>query len=141
VFLDSSCFFALANRNDAYHHEAVAIGTRLINERCQAIATNLVVAATHALFVGRLGHDQASSLLEQIYRSSTIVVRVTVQDEARARDIARQYDDRDFSLIDALSFAVIQRLVWRSPLRSIATSLNTGCESPAKLFASGRGFL
>jgi uncharacterized protein len=110
VFLDASCFLALANQRDSYHAEAVAIWTRLVDERWQAITTNFVVAETHALFIVRLGRGQALSFLERIDASSTTVARVTVQDEARAREIVRRYVDRDFSLTDALSFSVMERL-------------------------------
>jgi predicted nucleic acid-binding protein len=43
-------------------------------------------------------------------RSSTVIVRVRASDERHAREIIATYDDKDFSLIDALSFAVMERL-------------------------------
>jgi predicted nucleic acid-binding protein len=39
-----------------------------------------------------------------------IIVRVTPEDEAKAREITYRYDDKDFSLTDATSFAVMERL-------------------------------
>ena len=38
------------------------------------------------------------------------IIRVREMDEQRARAIIAQYDDKGFSLIDALSFAVMERL-------------------------------
>ena len=38
------------------------------------------------------------------------IVRVEPEDEVRAREIIRRYDDKDFSLTDATSFAVMDRL-------------------------------
>lgn len=43
-------------------------------------------------------------------RSSTIIAPVTARDQRRAREILQRYDDKDFSLTDALSFAVMERL-------------------------------
>lgn len=37
-------------------------------------------------------------------------VHVSAADERRARSIIAQYDDKDFSLVDATSFAVMERL-------------------------------
>jgi uncharacterized protein len=37
-------------------------------------------------------------------------VRVRANDEERARQIIFQYDDKDFSFTDAISFAIMERL-------------------------------
>lgn len=39
-----------------------------------------------------------------------MVLRLDVEDELRAREIVEIYDDRDFSLTGATSFAVMERL-------------------------------
>jgi predicted nucleic acid-binding protein len=38
------------------------------------------------------------------------IERVTAEDEVRARDVLRRYEDKDFSYVDATSFAVMERL-------------------------------
>jgi predicted nucleic acid-binding protein len=38
------------------------------------------------------------------------VIRVRASDEERARDIVYRYTDKDFSLADAISFVVMDRL-------------------------------
>lgn len=48
--------------------------------------------------------------LRQLEQSSTTVERVSIQDESRARSAIYEYDDKDFSLTDATSFTVMQRL-------------------------------
>ncbi|MSQ14282.1 MAG: hypothetical protein EXR50_00235 [Dehalococcoidia bacterium] len=42
-----------------------------------------------------------SRVLEEIDQSPTTIERVSVTDEARAREIIRQYDDKNSSLTDA----------------------------------------
>jgi uncharacterized protein len=114
VFVDTGAFFALYDTSQVDHRSAVLIQRRLGRERWQLITTNLVVAETHALALRRLGRSQAARLLNEIDDSATvgglIYVRVQSEDEARARQIIRQYDDKDFSLTDATSFAVVERL-------------------------------
>ena len=42
--------------------------------------------------------------------SARAVIRAEEGDERRAREIIRRYADKDFSLTDAISFAVMERL-------------------------------
>ena len=69
-----------------------------------------VIAGAHTLLVTRLSRDVAAAVLERIYASNTQVVRATEADERRAREIIWQYSDKDFSLIDAISFVVMRHL-------------------------------
>jgi predicted nucleic acid-binding protein len=110
VLIDTSAFFALTAPRDADHHTALAIQQRLITERWRLYTTNLVVAETHALLLTRLGRTIAFSTLHSIDHSTTTIVRISNADETRAREIISQYDDKDFSLTDATSFAVMERL-------------------------------
>jgi uncharacterized protein len=45
-----------------------------------------------------------------IDRGNTLIIRVSEADERRAREILVRYDDKEFSLTDATSFAVRERL-------------------------------
>jgi predicted nucleic acid-binding protein len=110
VLIDTSAFFALTAPRDDDHHTALAIQQRLISERWRLYTTNLVLAETHALLLTRLGRIIALRTLQRIDHSTTTIVRISVADETRAREIISQYDDKDFSLTDATSFAVMERL-------------------------------
>jgi len=83
---------------------------RLAASRSQLLASNFVIAETHALFVSKLGRRIALRFLDEIDTSGTSIVRVTEPDENTARTILRRYDDKDFSYVDATSFAVMARL-------------------------------
>ncbi len=110
AFLDSSAYLALVNPHDDYHGEARAIWTRLTDEHWRTFTTSFVVAETHALFLARLGHKHATAFLRPVRQSSTTIVRPSMADEGRAYAIVFQYVDKGFSLTDALSFAVMERL-------------------------------
>lgn len=110
VLLDTSGYFALADRRDDHHEEAQAILTTLASVRWQGFTTNYVVAETHALLLNRLNRQIALRFLQQLDRGGTTIVRVNHRDEQRARAIIVRYDDKDFSLTDATSFAVMERL-------------------------------
>lgn len=110
VFLDSSSFLSIVNPYDENHHAARAIWTRLSQEHWMTFTTNFMVAETHALLIVRLNHRRARDFLREIVHSSTVIVRVTPQDEEQGRAIVLKYDDKDFSFTDATSFVVMERL-------------------------------
>ena len=109
TFVDTSAYFAFTSSQDAFHQSAQTIALRLAAERWRLFTTNFVVAETHALLLARLGRVIALNFLREIDRSSTTALRVSPADEERAREILVQYDDKNFSLTDATSFAVMER--------------------------------
>jgi predicted nucleic acid-binding protein len=111
ALIDTSAFFALGDRHNAVYPIARAIQDRLIGGRWRVVTTNFVVAETHALVLARRDRTDAARVLREIDGSKDlVVVRVEEGDERRAREIIYQYTDKDFSLTDATSFAVIERL-------------------------------
>ena len=60
--------------------------------------------------MGKVGRDAARTFLRGFERSRIAVIRPTDEDERHAREIVYRYLDKDFSLTDALSFAVMRRL-------------------------------
>jgi uncharacterized protein len=71
------------------------------------------VAETHALILRRLGHNQAAAFLRESETGDVNVIRATQEDEDSGRSVVLRYNDKDFSLTDAISFAVMERLVLR----------------------------
>lgn len=110
ALLDTSAYFALADLSEQRHSDAETIRNRLMTERWRLYTTNFIVAETHALMLTRLGYHYSMRFLNQLDQSPTTIVRVSTTDERRAREILRQYDDKAFSLTDATSFAVMERL-------------------------------
>jgi uncharacterized protein len=110
VLVDTSAYFALANPRDASHENVRETVVKLTGRGYRTFTTNLILAETHALLLTRVHRALALQLLTEIDNSATIVVRVSVRDEYRAREILRLYGDKDFSLTDATSFAVMERL-------------------------------
>jgi len=74
------------------------------------VTTNFVLVELHALMTNRVAASVATNALFEIEAGDTVIVRVEPEDEAHARRILRQYTDKGFSLLDATSFAVMERL-------------------------------
>lgn len=72
------------------------------------VTTNLVVAETHALLVNRVHRSAALAFLRRVREPRLVLLTSTPELEERAlRDWIERYDDQDFSLADAVSFAVM----------------------------------
>ena len=73
------------------------------------LTTNYIVAETHTLLLNRIGYTTALQVIEELYKSQTRIYRVREAEERKAFDIIRMYADKEFSLIDAISFATMER--------------------------------
>jgi predicted nucleic acid-binding protein len=107
VLADTSANYALLDRSDTNHTRAVALARLMQRRRLTPLLTNFIVGETHGLLLSRLGGGLARRWL---FGNVWPIERVTADDEARARDILRRYEDRTFSYVDATSFSVMERL-------------------------------
>ena len=115
VMADSSFFYALLDKRDAFHDACKQLEEQAEHKQIPIAALNFVVAEAHALILSRLGRDAATAWLE-VVEAIALIERVTVEDEAQAKDIIRRYDDKDFSYTNACCFAVMERLNMRVAL-------------------------
>lgn len=109
IFVDTSAYFALTDRRDENHRVAVRIIHQLVREGTEFLTTNYVVAETHTLLLNRIGYITALQVIEELYKSQTRIYRVKEAEEQRALHIIRTYTDKEFSLVDAISFATMER--------------------------------
>jgi len=110
VLVDSSAFLAVVNTRDEHHQAASAIWSYLAEQRFRLYITNFLIAETHNLFIARLGPHHARAFLQEITESNATIIRVRASDEQQARNIILRHTDKDYSLTDALSFVVMERL-------------------------------
>jgi len=109
LFVDTSAYFALTDQRDENHEAAVRFIHQLIRERAELLTTNYIVAETHTLLLNRIGYAIALQVLEDLYKSQTRIYRVREAEEIKALAIIRRYTDKEFSLVDAISFATMER--------------------------------
>lgn len=115
IFVDTSFWVALRNRRDRHHEQA----TLLVGEH-QAdalITTNHVRGETWTYLRRRAGHRSAVGFLEAIERSPRVrLVVVNEAAEAEALRWLRMHDEREYSFVDATSFATMRQLKIRDAL-------------------------
>lgn len=104
VLWDSSAVLALLDADDADHRAAAAIAREIASERRPSFITNYVEVETHALLLRKLGRALAR---EWLLSAGLPVIRVSPQEERRAKELLENYSDKDWSLCDSISFAVI----------------------------------
>ena len=118
AFIDSGGFFAFLVEEDDFHARAVEIFREARSERWSLLTTNAVVFETHALLISRVrnGRTVALRFLDAVAKGFCRVERVTQADEASAVAIIRAHDDKDYSMCDAISFVVMERLEFTSAI-------------------------
>ncbi|MGD0950773.1 MAG: PIN domain-containing protein [Candidatus Binatia bacterium] len=112
VFVDTGAFFAHLVSEDPWHGPATVLFQAARAERWRLVTTNAVVFETYALLLSRTrgGRHDAMAFLDHIERGLCSVERVSARDEKRAIALVRAHEDKMYSLCDALSFVVMERL-------------------------------
>jgi predicted nucleic acid-binding protein len=105
VLWDSSAVLALLDADDADHETAVRAANEIADAGRPSFITNYIEAEAHALLLRKLGRALAR---EWLFAGGLPVVRVMQHEEERARRILGRYSDKDWSLCDAISFAVME---------------------------------
>jgi len=111
VLWDSSALLALLDADDTDHDHAVVVAKRIAAHRRPSFVTNYIEAEAHALLLRKLGRSMAR---EWLLTGGLPVVHVLPHEEAFAKALIARYTDKDWSLCDAISFAVMERRGVRS---------------------------
>jgi len=109
VFVDTSAFFAIVDKDDCNHEAASEVITRLVNEAAELYTSNFVLSETYTLLRNNVGHSKTVSFINKA-RSSLKIIHVTEDIEEKAIKIFIKYADKNFSFVDCTSFVVIRDL-------------------------------
>jgi len=109
IFVDSSFWIGLANERDARHAEATAllgtVGT------IQFVTSNHVLGESWTWIRRRAGHRDAVRFADRVEASPRLrVVHVDDELEERAWTWLRRHDEREYSFVDATSFALMRSM-------------------------------
>jgi predicted nucleic acid-binding protein len=105
VLWDSSAILALLDADDADHARAVSVARAIASERRPSFVTNYIEVEAHALLLRKLGRTIAR---EWLLTGGLPVVSALPAEEQKARDILARHTDKDWTLCDAISFAVLE---------------------------------
>lgn len=109
IFVDTSFWVALRMRRDPHHEEAAALAGR--HAASLLVTTRLVVGETWTFLNRRVGHAAAVDFLDRVEASPRLdAVSLAPDHEAEALAFLRRRDEREYSYVDATSFAVMRGL-------------------------------
>ncbi len=110
VFVDTSAFVALRNAAEAEHERARAALSELVAEGVALFTSNYVFAETYTALTVRVGRAEAIEWGRRFRASGAIeLVRLEQDVEDAAWEILEAHGDKQWSYVDATSFALIER--------------------------------
>ncbi|HXV63848.1 MAG TPA: PIN domain-containing protein [Vicinamibacteria bacterium] len=107
IFVDTSFWVALRNRRDKDHEQA----KRLLRVHADAalVTSNQIRGETWTYLRRKVGHGRAVDFLDAVNRSPRLqLVWVSEDTEAEALRWLRRHDEREYSFVDATSFALMR---------------------------------
>ena len=112
VFVDTSGFFALLVQEDDGHERADELFARAKSEQWTLLTSWFIIFETYALCLGRVrrGREAALSFLDRLANARVQIIGLNQRDIDEALKIVRSYRDKKYSLCDAHSFVVMERL-------------------------------
>jgi len=111
VFVDSSAFKAVVDRDDGFYKKAAQYWKSLAKSESEIVTTNYILDETFTLLRVKCRLETALNFRDSLEKSSPVIkiVRVTVSDEKNAW----KWFEKDWSRLsytDCVSFAVMERL-------------------------------
>jgi predicted nucleic acid-binding protein len=115
IFVDTSFWAALTGKADQRHGDAVQLFERYGGQ--PLVTSNQVRGETWTLLRRRRGHRDAVAFLDLVERSARLsIVSVPAELEQEALRWLRRHDEREYSFVDATSFALMRSLKVRDAL-------------------------
>lgn len=110
VFIDTGAFVALRNRAEREHELARSTLAALIEEHALLFTSNYVFAETYTALMVRLGRPEAIEWGKRFRAGDAIeLIRIEPDVEQEAWSILETHADKEWSYVDATSFALIER--------------------------------
>lgn len=110
IFVDTSGWLAIADKDDSYHKKAVEIYTALLRDNKSFLTSNFVIAESYIMILNNIGYEAAISYLDKINTSPRIIkVRSTEDIEREAEGMLKKYKGQDFSYTDSVSFSIMKQ--------------------------------
>ena len=108
IFVDTSAWYAIIDKNDQDHSAAVA-KIQLLSH--PLVTSNYILDEILTLLKARFGSATAISFGQKLWdQEVSALLRITEEDERIAWEIFRQYPDKGFSFTDCTSFVLMERL-------------------------------
>ncbi len=117
LFVDTSAWYPLVVRSHPDHDRLSAALRARVARRVRIVTSNLVVAESHALIMRRAGIASGLRFVRLVRTSPNVVVASNAHlEDAAVNDWLTRYADQPFSMVDAVSFAIMAERGTRAAL-------------------------
>ncbi|MBN2373822.1 PIN domain-containing protein [bacterium] len=111
IFVDTSAWLALNDKNDQYHDRAVEKSSEIKRQRIELITSEYIIDESITLIRYRVSHQAAVIFGDSLLNSDIArIIDVTEEDRFSAWGIFKRYDDKEFSFTDCISFVLMKNL-------------------------------
>ncbi|MCL5986119.1 MAG: PIN domain-containing protein [Actinobacteria bacterium] len=111
VFVDASAFYALLNKKDDLHKEALSISKTLAKTNEALITSNYTLAEAYTVIRSKLGFQTAQTFIEEIRKNGIQVAWIDEEIHNRGLEIfLENKEPRDLSFFDCVDLALMESL-------------------------------
>ena len=107
ILVDTGPFYAMADRDDDWHHRVVRF---LERSRDELVVPVTVLPEVAYLLAAHLGPEAERKLVQSIVSGEMAVEELTLQDLGRTLELLRRYEDARIGFVDATVVAIAERL-------------------------------
>ena len=109
AFLDTSFAIALSVESDAHHEHAVILSEQLEREQTKLITTAAILFEIGNALSKKRYRSAAVELLDSLEQDKTVeIIRIDSELYRKAFELFRNRPDKDWGLVDCISFIVMQ---------------------------------
>jgi predicted nucleic acid-binding protein len=109
IFLDASFWISRRDDREIRHREAVSILEDLVRQHVSFVSSTLVFAEVHARF-SRFPMIRETVIRDFWQNRLLHLEQPSHTDHEAALKLLREYDDKEFSFCDAVSFVLMRRM-------------------------------
>ena len=111
LFVDTSAWLALNNKNDQHHDEAVSKITKVRQQKIQLVTSEYVFNESVTIIRYRISHRAAVAFGDALISSNVASIEdITDEERLKAWVLFKKYRDKDLSFTDCTSFALMVKL-------------------------------
>lgn len=119
LFLDTSFAYALINKSDEWHEEAVKLQKEVSNNKIKLITSEYILWEI-ANGLSAVNFKKKAGILIKILMDNAYIKLIPSSSSLlkEGLNLYEQYSDKDFSLTDSISFIIMNRFNVKSVLSS-----------------------
>ncbi len=111
IFVDTSAFIAVFDKDDDLHSEALRLFDEIKNKKIQMVVTDYILSESITTAMARAGHRIAVTVGEFILGSHVVdFIWLDKPLKLKAWEFFKKYSDKQYSFIDCTSFVVMKEM-------------------------------